>query len=206
MADIIQAIETIYDGYRFRSRLEARWAVFFNAAGIEYQYEPEGFDLEDVGYYLPDFYLPKFAAYVEIKPLSVSDTEEQEAKKKLERMFCGKDGIIVILLKGDPVDMQMQMYANDANDSGGGEGWWNTEEDAMRFMLSVEDGWSEEYGDPCIMYYNAHDHTLYRSDWYIAEWVFNAFACSNTFVPLSRAALKARQARFEHGETPEATT
>ena len=30
----IKAIETYYKGYRFRSRLEARWAVFFDAAGI----------------------------------------------------------------------------------------------------------------------------------------------------------------------------
>jgi hypothetical protein len=27
----IKAIETSYKGYRFRSRLEARWAVFFDA-------------------------------------------------------------------------------------------------------------------------------------------------------------------------------
>ena len=39
----IKAIETYYKGYRFRSRLEARWAVFFDAAGIKYEYEPEGF-------------------------------------------------------------------------------------------------------------------------------------------------------------------
>ena len=31
----IKAIETIYNGYKFRSRLEARWAVFFDEAGIE---------------------------------------------------------------------------------------------------------------------------------------------------------------------------
>lgn len=30
----IKAIETEYDGHRFRSRLEARWAVFFNAVGL----------------------------------------------------------------------------------------------------------------------------------------------------------------------------
>lgn len=64
----LKPIETIYDGYRFRSRLEARWAVFFNAAGIRYQYEPEGF----VGLwgerYLPDFYLPDFDIYAEVKP------------------------------------------------------------------------------------------------------------------------------------------
>ena len=32
----MKAIETEYNGYRFRSRLEARWAVFFDALGIEY--------------------------------------------------------------------------------------------------------------------------------------------------------------------------
>ena len=51
----IKAIETVYNGYRFRSRLEARWAVFFDAAGIKYEYEPEGFDLGGGLYYLPDF-------------------------------------------------------------------------------------------------------------------------------------------------------
>ena len=39
----IKAIETVYNGYRFRSRLEARWAVFFDAMQIRYEYEPEGF-------------------------------------------------------------------------------------------------------------------------------------------------------------------
>ena len=34
----IKAIETYYKGYRFRSRLEARWAVFFDAACVEYEY------------------------------------------------------------------------------------------------------------------------------------------------------------------------
>ncbi len=51
----IKPIETIYNGYHFRSRLEARWAVFFDALGIEWEYEPEGFDLGGGVYYLPDF-------------------------------------------------------------------------------------------------------------------------------------------------------
>ena len=29
----LRPIETHYNGYRFRSRLEARWAVFFEAMG-----------------------------------------------------------------------------------------------------------------------------------------------------------------------------
>jgi hypothetical protein len=51
----IKAIETQYKGYRFRSRLEARWAVFFDACGYNWEYEPEGFDLGNGVYYLPDF-------------------------------------------------------------------------------------------------------------------------------------------------------
>lgn len=51
----MKAIETYYNGYRFRSRLEARWAVFLDSLGVEYEYEPEGFDLGDGTCYLPDF-------------------------------------------------------------------------------------------------------------------------------------------------------
>jgi hypothetical protein len=64
----IKAIETSYQGYRFRSRLEARWAVFFDAVGLNFEYEKEGFDLGDPGYYLPDFYLSSLDTWVEIKP------------------------------------------------------------------------------------------------------------------------------------------
>jgi hypothetical protein len=63
----IRAIETRYNGYRFRSRLEARWAVFFDACGIKYEYEPEGFVLPSGKSYLPDFYLPELGIYVEVK-------------------------------------------------------------------------------------------------------------------------------------------
>ena len=41
----IQALPTKYDGCDFRSRIEARWAVFFNTLGLRYEYEREGFDL-----------------------------------------------------------------------------------------------------------------------------------------------------------------
>lgn len=45
----------MYNGYRFRSRLEARWAVFFDALGVKYEYEPEGYKLPNGMCYLPDF-------------------------------------------------------------------------------------------------------------------------------------------------------
>jgi len=67
---MIQAIETEYKGYLFRSRLEARWAVFFDELGADWEYEPEGFKMDSI-WYLPDFLvkenkMPK--AYIEIKP------------------------------------------------------------------------------------------------------------------------------------------
>jgi hypothetical protein len=35
--------------------LEARWAVFFDALGLKWEYEPEGFVLPSGRHYLPDF-------------------------------------------------------------------------------------------------------------------------------------------------------
>lgn len=66
---MIKAIETVYKGFKFRSRLEARYAVFFDALGISWEYEPEGFELSDGTKYLPDFRLPNFSGgiWVEVK-------------------------------------------------------------------------------------------------------------------------------------------
>lgn len=77
----IKAIETKYKGYRFRSRLEARWAVFFDALGIDWRYECDGFEkkqehedaqgniTEHPGLrYLPDFFLPDYGTWAEVKP------------------------------------------------------------------------------------------------------------------------------------------
>jgi hypothetical protein len=78
MSTHIAPIETLYNGYRFRSRLEARWAVFLDYARVIYQYELEGFRLPS-GSYLPDFYCPDCSsgrdpipmhAFIEVKPLS----------------------------------------------------------------------------------------------------------------------------------------
>jgi hypothetical protein len=66
----IKAIETHYDGFRFRSRLEARWAVFFNKADMEYHYELEGLRVDTaIGRvnYLPDFWLPFPGQWAEVK-------------------------------------------------------------------------------------------------------------------------------------------
>lgn len=65
----IPAIETRYKGFRFRSRTEARWAIFLDALDIEWEYEKEGYDLGEAGWYLPDFWLPKQRIWIEVKPL-----------------------------------------------------------------------------------------------------------------------------------------
>lgn len=69
MTTTIKPIETVAYGRRFRSRLEARYAVFLTTLGLRWEYEPEGFQLPS-GWYLPDFYLPDIrgGTWLEIKP------------------------------------------------------------------------------------------------------------------------------------------
>jgi len=74
----IKAIETIYNGIRFRSRLEARWAIFMDALGVKWEYEPEGFT-DGTLCYLPDFWLPNQNCYLEIKPTTPSELEINKA-------------------------------------------------------------------------------------------------------------------------------
>lgn len=57
---------TEYKGIKFRSRLEARVAVFFDTCGIKWEYEPEAIDA-DGSEYNPDFYLPETNDWVEVK-------------------------------------------------------------------------------------------------------------------------------------------
>jgi hypothetical protein len=66
----IKPIETRYAGCRFRSRLEARYAIWFERLGIDWLYEPEGFEVGPRARrraYLPDFYLPQLRLWVEVK-------------------------------------------------------------------------------------------------------------------------------------------
>lgn len=73
----IRAIQAQYAGCHFRSRLEARWAVFFDQLGIEWEYEKQGFDLPS-GRYLPDFWLPTVGdgIWFEVKGIEPSKAEE----------------------------------------------------------------------------------------------------------------------------------
>lgn len=67
----MRSIPTRYAGCHFRSRLEARWAVFLDTLDVEWQYEPEGFDMGGAGYYLPDFRIDlegRGPGWLEVKP------------------------------------------------------------------------------------------------------------------------------------------
>lgn len=97
----IKAIETKYKGYKFRSRTEARWAVFFDHLNIRWEYEHQGYEISEVGRYLPDFHLPSFrdmsydggltftreSAFVEIKG-------EYPTRKEIEKLaaLCAETG------------------------------------------------------------------------------------------------------------------
>jgi hypothetical protein len=67
---VIKAIETKYAGYKFRSRLEARWAVFFDTLELDWEYEPQGYVVPTSRgkiKYLPDFWLEGPGQWAEVK-------------------------------------------------------------------------------------------------------------------------------------------
>lgn len=104
---MVKAIETVYNGYRFRSRLEARWAVFFDMLEVKYVYEKEGYDLGKLGWYLPDFWMPHYAdpdiddgktgIFVEIKPVKATEQEYAMAFALAEQ-----SGQNVFIFQGQP--------------------------------------------------------------------------------------------------------
>ena len=205
----IKPIETVYNGYKFRSRLEARWAVYFDESEIEYEYEPEGFELSDGTLYLPDFYLPWFKCFVEIKPKSISFEDEEIAKKKLERLFETHRDCCVMLCKGDPVDSDMRVGCNDATDSGGGwcgSEWWKAEF-VIGGWFDRHDGFENSNGKHWISMCLGTKEDQRERSFFTAN--FNALPNVEQMMDLRTcrgrlegSKVKARQARFEHGETP----
>lgn len=101
MPATLQPIQTAYKGFRFRSRLEARWAVFFDAIDLRWEYEVEGFELPSGAKYLPDFkvFTPQGEPmWVEIKPEGT--THEAKFDEFKELLDYGQR---VWLAQGDPV-------------------------------------------------------------------------------------------------------
>lgn len=86
-----------YDGHQFRSRLEARWAVFFNEMDVKYEYEKQAYTLPNKVKYLPDFFLPKYNLFIEIKGQTPTNEEEIKCHDLFRLTGCA-----VAICKGLP--------------------------------------------------------------------------------------------------------
>lgn len=214
----IKPIETRYKGYRFRSRLEARWAVFFDALGVKWQYEPEGFKTAH-GPYLPDFWLPALDALVEIKPLDLrldnawpEPAEAAKLRAAAEAMGELRNApIAAVMMCGTPGQETVYVYAFDLKDDSAGESWW-------KFGWTVVGHLRQPWPTPFCDYEKYSNgeirRTFYRpySPYYTAEFNDPSLSAGGVEYPLEPsfgderflypAYEAARSARFEHGETP----
>jgi len=106
---MIKNIPTKYKGIIYRSRLEARWAIFFDELNIKHIYEYEGFNLEGKEYYLPDFYLPFYGVYCEVKP----NFDEVELNKTTFVKFTNTGNWLLILADVPNVNTTLLFQKND---------------------------------------------------------------------------------------------
>jgi len=183
---MIKALQTSYNGYSCRSRTEARWMVAFDEAKIKYEYEPQGFDLGEVGCYLPDFYLPQVGMYAEVKGRTFNLEELKKAKALTEEAEEP-----VLLLDGPP---ERKAY-------------WAIIPDIKR---PEKCGWYEIFESEC---FSANDYDIFEHSHYWSDerrfYSNTGYGCGsfphshNCEYDLmdSEAVLAARSARFEHGES-----
>lgn len=97
----IQAKVTFYNGYKFRSRLEAKWAIFFDSLNWHWEYETKDFVLPS-GRYLPDFYFPDIDMFGEVKAKELNELELLKCKELSLHINEVKGGLDVLLLEGMP--------------------------------------------------------------------------------------------------------
>lgn len=91
----ISSIPTVYKGRNYRSRLEAKWAAFFDLCGWRYEYEPV-----DLDGWFPDFVLFSDSGeviLVEVKPVIEFPKDDAE---KMENAACAIDHELLILGNG----------------------------------------------------------------------------------------------------------
>jgi len=88
-------LPTTQFGIRFRSRAEARWAIFFTSLGLRWSFEHQAFGRGRLKY-LPDFYLPDCRIWVEVK----TGWPDDEAKKKCELLHDATGELVVIACNG----------------------------------------------------------------------------------------------------------
>lgn len=205
MTTRISAIETVYKGYRFRSRLEARWAVFFDAMDVPWEYEPTGFTTPD-GWYLPDFWLPRAYSgkgmWVEIKA-----TEPSKVELRKLGWVCHGTGSSGSLLVGDPLTNTSENFC-----ASGYGGVFGVSKPIDPLDLADGEPWDDDYSLPfgfdgpaqfnvCKSCGNHGAPYLGREDYLgcsCGVWKNYPFESHE----LVAAAEAARMTRFEHGESP----
>src|SRR4051812_23166013 len=89
----IKAIPTLYRDRHYRSRLEARWAAFFDLLGWRHEYEPG-----DLSGWAPDFLIRTAGdpLLVEVKPIVDLD-DETCWKMASSARAAGFDGTILLV-------------------------------------------------------------------------------------------------------------
>lgn len=187
----IKPIETEYKGYRFRSRLEARWAVFFDALGLNWEYETEGYDILGE-WYLPDFWIKDYECFIEIKPEVEDHTLYYNFRNVVQKT--------IILISGTPWDYTATWFGWDSCDSGGGV---FQSECVIACPISL------------MIKCERVDRTLFVSQWETNTNVIESHAYDNKEFPMNwdgckdfaafrtrDAVAKSKRARFEHGEKP----
>jgi len=176
----VAPIETVYQGYKFRSKLEARWALYFDLVKVAWDYEPDGYDLGDLGWYLPDFYLSDFDTFIEIKPKS---GDKDSVRAQLMRL-TELTGSAAWGLFGDPYDHKwVSLSLSDGVTPG----------IAGRIL---EKGWHEQWTDFQISFINLKGDKCRPMPSLGTEAIGSALG--NV-----KEKLEARQARFDHGQTPK---
>jgi hypothetical protein len=184
--DAIKPIETRYAGCRFRSRLEARWAVFFDALEIRWEYEPQGYVL-DGRPYLPDFklFLPEVdeaSVFAEVKGADIDEYDGEHVE--LCRALADVTGHPVVLLAGVPSHRMYRLFS---------AGLPSGDSQAAFFC---------SYGERLVTAdgYWFQSVTLNEATGAL-EFTHDARGLRKSFGPgLVEAISAARSARFEHGE------
>lgn len=193
---MIKAIETVYRGYRFRSRLEARWAVFFERLGMNWQYEPEGFELPSGDWYLPDFRITAHGVtfWVEVKPRHIgSDPKFDEFSTMVD---CA------ILVSGDPIDAlpgrKVCPRCGNFNKDVMTDPTGSDLSETMTMCYPCD--YDTPFGGDHDIQHDGVMGTPYRPH---KGWIIcNGHDHFRLIEKYGDAARAARAARFEHGETP----
>ncbi len=190
---MIKPIETIYNGYRFRSRLEARWAVFFDALDIDYEYEKQGFNLALNAHrvkYLPDFWVPGLkggsGGWIEIKGTPPAPGSQDDLGPSL-LAICSEKPVFVFWgeIEIPHINTIYHCGSTTRGEIYGARWAWSDCPHCHVLGLSYLGKVSLL---PCGCYKRHH---------YTETFEYNAISPR-----LKAAYTAARQARFEHGETP----